>query len=647
MPLAAVLSGADPFPVWLLQVSRMLALSCPLLLALSLLLGARPAAALDSLVVGQGVRGMGWQNISSWGQVSGVTVKFDSVFNWDVSPGGNLSLGAAARGHLGATYRPSDTTTATLTSSLPGLERLVDGDPATAFSPDDLADLEVPRTLRLQIDLGGAFRANRIRLYPRLDPEHRLLFPQILTVSTYDGAPVQVAQGQNASDLWRMDPVPGMSFSGLLPNHQPVLESDFPTRQVRVVRLQIEGVRRWELAEVEVYGDGSVPTGVFSSISLAARHTFPVWSRMRYEGGDISRLPVVVQTRTGTDTEPVMYFRRTGVGGDLERVNPGTYGLLPEEERGPTRPNPDWSGWETVSDGRIRSPGLRRFIQFRVFFPEPGLVLRRLILEYAAPPLVQEIQGEVAPREVEPGLEETFTLSVVAYLRTSQSLSQSNTGFRRLEVETRARIAGVDQVLVDDVPVGHRVLPLSAGGFAIRLDRPVLQDGTFIQVRFRAQVFQDGTRFDARVADDRVAEGRPERVVQSARPADVDPDSPGGELTVRFRSADLGDGLLAHVLASAPLFTPNGDGVHDGWHLSYDLLKLAAPARLSLRLHDLQGRLVREVFAGPAGNGHRDHVWDGADQAGRPVPPGTYLYRLQVDAEQGSQSRQGLVGVAY
>ena len=34
--------------------------------------------------------------------------------------------------------------------------------------------------------------------------------------------------------------------------------------------------------------------------------------------------------------------------------------------RGPIRPNPNWTGWEPVSQGIVRSPNLKGFMQFRV-----------------------------------------------------------------------------------------------------------------------------------------------------------------------------------------------------------------------------------------------------------------------------------------
>ena len=54
----------------------------------------------------------------------------------------------------------------------------------------------------------------------------------------------------------------------------------------------------------------------------------------------------------------------------------------------------------------------------------------------------------------------------------------------------------------------------------------------------------------------------------------------------------------------------------------------------------LPDRLLVETF---------DHwrVWDGRDQDGFTVPPGVYLYQVEVEADAGTSRRQGVVSVAY
>jgi hypothetical protein len=54
----------------------------------------------------------------------------------------------------------------------------------------------------------------------------------------------------------------------------------------------------------------------------------------------------------------------------------------------------------------------------------------------------------------------------------------------------------------------------------------------------------------------------------------------------------------------------------------------------SLRIYDVQGRLVRELASGQIGGGLHEVRWDGRDTRGDGSSSGVYLYRVQVGAEQ-------------
>ena len=391
-----------------------------------------------------------------------------------------------------------------------------------------------------------------------------------------------------------------------------------------------------------------MPEGVFQSDPLAASFSYPVWGQVRYEGGDVTDLPVVLQTRTGPDRFPVQYFRHTGVGDDLEPVSAGLYVALPPEEQGPVRPNPDWSSWSTVTDGTVRSPGLVRYLQFRMIFPQPGAIVRRLVFEYARPPLCQELTAEVDPRRVEPGEEQTFTLSMVAIMMTPRLKNKElSTGFRQLEVLTAAEIAEVEEVLVDDREVTFAVRQSPGEGFTINLGRRITTDGSFIQIRFRAAIYGDATRFEVRAVDRRLEDGRPEYAYQIAAEGDVDPVSAGGGLVVRLPKRERTRSVLMHALAEPPSFTPNEDGINDGCRISYDLLNLTRKAAVTIAIHELAGKRVRWLYRDDDSQGHHSHVWDGRDETGRLVRPGVYVFRISVEADGRDGVHQGSVGVTY
>ena len=64
-------------------------------------------------------------------------------------------------------------------------------------------------------------------------------------------------------------------------------------------------------------------------------------------------------------------------------------------------------------------------------------------------------------------------------------------------------------------------------------------------------------------------------------------------------------------------------------------LAFAVPGdgRVTLRLFDVRGRLVRTLHDGPLPAGRHGYDWDGRDDGGRPLPSGPYFYRLEAGGE--------------
>ncbi|MBM3277097.1 MAG: discoidin domain-containing protein [Candidatus Handelsmanbacteria bacterium] len=424
-----------------------------------------------------------------------------------------------------------------------GLGAWIDGDPNTAWSPEE--DNELTRHAEIYLDLGATFRVNRVRFYPRLDGEHRGLVLGSFELATSDAALSLHALISEYRSL--------LSFSETFPNRQSVVDQPFPTRDVRYLRLRSHEKEQWEIAGFEVYSEGSLPSGEFVSIPLFVRGGSPVWGQVRLNGQDLGQVPVTLQTRTGPDEEPLLYYIRRA--DELERVPKLDYdnvalrryttiGVV-EEEQGPIVPNPGWSPWQTVSDGLVLSPGPQRYLQFRLLFSEPGLALRDLIFEYVRRPLASSLKGEISPLEVAPGVPTRFTLS----LEMQFDKSRRDTGVRYLQVLTPAVVSQVERVLIDDEEVVFSAEPQPGEGFTVDLWERVVQAGSFVQLVFRAAVFRDGTPFLVRAADLRPEEGGLETVDQTVREVDVDPFSVGGQLVMRFRSPSaelvrvLGPGL--------------------------------------------------------------------------------------------------------
>ena len=598
------------------------------------LLCATPLLAIDTLVVGTG--DLDWKAIEDEAQY--VTVVPESIWTWDAEPNANLMPGMAARGgSMRVWVRP----TVPFENALklrPGMDAWVDGDPTTAWGPDE--DDVMGRGAAMYIDLGCTFRVNQIRMHPRLDRHHRMSFLGTFQVATHDG----VFEGPFEVDLPHdLHYRPLLTFSSSYPNREPIVERRFPTRDVRFMTMFSQEVESWEIAEIEVRGDGSMPVGEFVSQPLYVRGGYPIWGRVTTDAGELDQQSISVYTRTGSDPEPLHYFLK--FQDQLERVSHQDYAAAAERssnaEQGPVRPNPEWSLWQPVTDGQVQSPGPRRYLQFRVLLHEPGTRIERLHFEYIKRPLAEDLAAEIAPVEVEPGEETEFTLSMEVHINAERG----DAGFRYLEVLTPATVHGVDAVLIDDEPAIHTALLRPSEGFSIDTWERQLLPGSFVQLVFRASVFRDGTPFRVRVMDYFPRGEELEFVYQTAREEDVEPLSVGGSLLVRLRSGEVP--LLQDVEVRTGLITPNGDGVNDVFEVSFALTKLTEPAALGLELLDLTGRRIRRIPAGEAALGRHRRTWDGCDEAGQLVPPGHYLYRLQVMADTKTVTRHGHVQVAY
>ena len=423
------------------------------------------------------------------------------------------------------------------------------------------------------------------------------------------------------------------------------MERDFDSRNVRYVLIEPSTEREWELAEVEIYAAGDAPVGTYVSRPVRTRYPNIVWGKVRYEGGSIENAPATVQTRTGSDRDPEHYFSIDLQAQDgLRRVSKEDYQALPAEEKGPIRPNPLWSSWQTVSGGLIHSPGLRRFLQFKVRMASPGAVLRRLVFEFARPPVVSSLLAEISPSVVQPGVETRFTLSMEVRLRPDRGPDPQATGFRFLQVRTAAQVTEIERILVDDEEISFSATYEPSAGFDVDLWRHIEQTGTFVQIVFRGAVFRDYTRFEVRALDRRDADGQLEEAYQVADERDVDPSLEGTNLVVRFADGNV---PLVARLEGTRLFTPNGDGANDAFALSYALLKIVTEAAVTLEMYDLAGRRVRRAYAGIGSNGAYALEWDGTDDQGLLVPPGLYLYELRIEADEASERRWGSVGVMY
>ena len=255
--------------------------------------------------------------------------------------------------------------------------------------------------------------------------------------------------------------------------------------------------------------------------------------------------------------------------------------------------------------------------------------------------------GEIVPPAVGLGELSAFTYKLLPLFEVG------DLGFDTVEIVTPA------EPVVDAVRIGTRTLARVAfdedvadGEYAvdyddghrrliIRLSRIAQEStGELVEVDFQTAVYRVGTTFSGRVFDSE----RAFEVSQRVAPGDADPLVDSNSLTVRL--TEVGRGSVQNLRVMPPVFTPNGDGACDDVDIVYDLVNLTGTVPVSLHVYDLAGRRFAVASSALRSSGRVTTTWDGSDGEGRLLPPGLYILRLRVEADELDMA-VATVGLAY
>jgi hypothetical protein len=519
----------------------------------------------------------------------------------------------------------------------------IDGDSTTAFVHPPRINFFRPGffyTTPMYFDLGAPFPIERVVFSTRPNQPGNKIRQYRFYLN--DGSPE--SRDDKGDIVWNL-------VRNEKDNLNARVELDIEPQVVRHLYLHpLEVAETWEVAEFEVYGQGFVPEASYLSnpIDLGAQSSL---GRIRWSGQRPAGSKILIQTRSGSDDQPEVYWRKTGVGDEevsfVANGAPMTradYLALPQNVRGSiTQDLDNWSVWHTYEyeDGlagtRILSPGPRQFVQLAIDFASNGLQggqLDSLSFEYSQPPVVAAAVGEIHPASVNPAEIVQFTYAVRARLDAGQA------GFNRLEVRTPARLEAVRAVRIDRREVDFDVEFDAANPHQFSVDfARIAQDQTLLEVDFDARVFVYGTVFSASVVD-----GEADEVAQEVTPGDAVTALLGDDLVVRTA---LEGNLLAEVAVEPNPFTPNGDGINDQAQITYTLLRLTEEAPLGVEIYDLNGQQVRALRGDRGASALYQLVWDGRDDGGNMVPPGLYIYRISVEAGSGSEEKLGHIALVY
>jgi hypothetical protein len=521
---------------------------------------------------------------------------------------------------------------------------VVDGDASTAFvHPPRVNFFSGPGffyTTPMFFDLGAPFPIERVRFSTRSDhPGNRI---RQYRFYLNDGR--EESKNDKGNLIWTQ-------VHDEKDNLNPIVELDLEPQVARHLYLHpLEVGETWEVAELEVFGEGFVPQASFVSdpIDLGQESSLGrIWWAGQLDPG----AKIVIQTRSGKDDQPEIYWRKTGVGD--EEVPLGTNGQvmtrqqyleMPQNIQGRvTQDLENWSLWQTYEyeDGlegvQIRSPSPNRYLQVNIDFlsqRQEGGQIDSLLFEYSQPPVVSSAVGEITPSLVESVDPVEFTYLVRARLQADQP------GFNLLEIRTPAQLEAVTEVRIDREAVSFvpDFDPSDPHRLAVRFDR-IDRDQTLLEVDFKARVFNYGTTFSGTVQD-----ADTDEVPLGIVPGDAVADVLSDHLSVRTQ---LKGSLLQDVALAPNPFSPNGDGVNDRVEISYSLIRLTGAVPFKTEIYTLAGERVRALDNGKRGSALYQVTWDGRDDRGEMSKPGLYVYRVVVKAGNGLEERLGHISLVY
>ncbi len=535
---------------------------------------------------------------------------------------------------------------------------LIDGDPNTSTG-DRFKTFGVNQEGRIFfMDLGTSFPASSIIFYPRDEAKDDFIRSYQIAVSdgrsySQAGSPLYdvVRQVQLTRD-WRA-------------------QVDFPTQLLRFVRLRVLSANAFELAEIEVHGEGFVPKGTYQSrlIKLPTvvnygKLSFRAKKVRRQADGSLVMDPeaearVAVRLHNGQDETPLRYFKivdeRTG---REEETTPSEYAGLSGKFKGSVLEDlVNWSTWtETIladSTGLysidLDLPGPREYFQFHMQFTgiaSDAMQVDSLAITYSKPVAAGAV-GEVAILEdpnpaqgrtsVPAGVDTLLSYDIRADLG-----SPPFPGFDGVRIFTPSKPEFVGfqmgNPLVDVEPDSVRA---EDGELRVYFpqNRVVSGRDQRLRVIFRTRSFLFTTMLEGQLID---SGGR---LPQNIAEGDANEEVTTNSLRVFFSGGD--SGIINAFDVTPGLISPNGDGINDEGLFSSSILRLVEAVDFRLAVYDLSGRFVRQVANATRAAGLFEDTWDGRDETGKLVLPGVYVARLSVMTGRQELTQAQVVHVAY
>ncbi len=354
---------------------------------------------------------------------------------------------------------------------------------------------------------------------------------------------------------------------------------------------------------------------------------------LEWDGAAPLGTKVQLRSRSGnTMGEKYTFFDRAGIVTTEE-----AWTSKPKVLRGPIDTtvvvSNDWDEWSNfyqLSGEPFKSQSPRRFVQLEMVLstddPQVAPEVDMLSINFEDA-LVQQARGGIWPRQTQTNTDTRFSYTLWTQTDTGDS------GFDILRFIVPGPVSA-ESVEVEIGGITSIPSAVSVLGDSLFVVLPQKVAGDSVQVSFNTRVLEHASVFVLDLGDSE----RP-GVWQSVEPVErranvvLLPDLPNSNR------------LIDDLRIEPALFTPNGDGINDQLRISFVVLKLET-ANAQVQILDLTGRIVARLERAAVGE-RSAFVWSGRNAEGLLVPPGTYLCRIDLGADQGEDLTLRVVAVAY
>lgn len=410
----------------------------------------------------------------------------------------------------------------------------------------------------------------------------------------------------------------------------------------------------WGILEMLVYGEGFV-AGVELTSDLILLDSSKNLLSLEWEADTPHGTSVQLRTRSGDTLDEIYIYYDSG--GNI--ISQSRYDRLPKAKRGDieTRfePSGDWSPWSVpyVRQGaEITSPSPRQYMQIKASIlsrdPHAAARLHSIRVNFSDP-VANRLVGEISPTLIdELGRPRELSFFLRPFFGSGQGFDEFRieaSGDARLDlVEARAGSDGDFELGRETVfeLLELEVIDSPAGSVWFRFPEPLNRGVELVEVRFLATTYSTSTSFKAAGQDSRSPGW------QRVDPGDAT-DLVDSQTTTLLALG--GNQVIRGLEAGTRVLTPNGDGINDEVSFDFNVTRISAVQTVKLTVFDLRGVVVEELMEKRADpRGSYSMAWNGRDASGGVALPGTYIARIDVDADSESATAttaHRLVHLAY